>query len=202
MNENTGFAAFALYNALKLHFSSKSYDYIKYNGKTNVSKQTFLLRKDKYSFYKLSRKYSLPELKQFYIANFLVEKNQWVGDMTGPAGEDNFKKWQKRTQSLTYLFQNEVDYLFNKYKPCEMMKVEDGYPKLLQELMQDNISIETVLIMNNLLGFIEKWNSKIEDDIVWPEYELRIRKYKPFLEYNESKCKSILKEKVKESAEA
>ena len=39
--DNTGFAAFALYNALKLHFTSDSYDYFKYHGKTNVSKTTF-----------------------------------------------------------------------------------------------------------------------------------------------------------------
>ena len=52
MTENTGFAAFALYNALKLHFTSDSYDYFKYHGKTNVSKQTFTTRKDKYQFYK------------------------------------------------------------------------------------------------------------------------------------------------------
>ena len=65
MTENTGFAAFALYNALKIHFSSDSYDFFKYNGKTNVSKQSFTTRKDKYSFYKLSRKYSLEDLRDF-----------------------------------------------------------------------------------------------------------------------------------------
>ena len=52
MTDSTGFAAFALYNALKLHFTSDSYDFIKYHGKTNVSTQTFMKRKDKYSFYK------------------------------------------------------------------------------------------------------------------------------------------------------
>ena len=62
MTENTGFAAFALYNALKLHFTSESYDYFKYNGKTNVSPQSFMTRKDKYQFYKLSRKYNPEEL--------------------------------------------------------------------------------------------------------------------------------------------
>ena len=65
MTENTGFAAFAMWNALKLHFTSDSYDYFKYNGKTNVSKQSFTTRKDKYQFYKLSRKYSLEDFINF-----------------------------------------------------------------------------------------------------------------------------------------
>ena len=88
MNDGTGFAAFALYNALKTHFTSSSYDYFKYHGKTNVSKDTFMKRKDKYQFYKLSRKYSLVELKDFFVANFIYGSSTWVGEMTGPDGED------------------------------------------------------------------------------------------------------------------
>jgi len=80
MTENTGFAAYALWNALKLHFTSDSYDYFKYNGKTNVSKSTFSTNKSKYHFYKLSRKYNLEELKDFYVANFIQGKGDWVGD--------------------------------------------------------------------------------------------------------------------------
>lgn len=201
MIENTGFAAFALYNSIKLHFTSESYDYIKYNGKTNVSPQTFMVRKDKYSFYRLSRKYSLLDLKNFYIANFLVDEKLWVGDMAGPTGEENYKNWQKRVQSLTYRFENDLDSLLNKYKPVDLIRVSDGYPKLLSELMEGNICIETVVVMNLIMGFIPMWKEKIQDDIIWPNYELRIRKYTPFIEFDERKYKQILKQKVKESAE-
>ena len=93
MTENTGFAAYALWNALKLHFTSDSYDYFKYNGKTNVSKQTFSIRKDKYQFYKLSRKYSLEELetmmpweREIYImmlVQYLEEENQRLKKRAG-----------------------------------------------------------------------------------------------------------------------
>ena len=54
----TGYEAFGIYQALKLHFTTDSYDFFKYNGKTNVSVNAFENRKDKYHFYKLSRKYS------------------------------------------------------------------------------------------------------------------------------------------------
>jgi len=94
--ERSGYSAFALYNALKLHFSSPSYDYFKYHGTTNVSESSFLNRKDKYSFYKLSRKYSLEEMKNFYIANLLENDVKWIGDIMGPEGEDVYKKWQKK----------------------------------------------------------------------------------------------------------
>ena len=89
MTENTGFEAYALWNALKLHFTSDSYDYFKYNGKTNVSKQSFTTNKSKYQFYKLSRKYGIDELKQFYVANFIEGKGDWIGELLQD-GEENY----------------------------------------------------------------------------------------------------------------
>jgi len=51
LEEGSGFSAFALYNAIKLHFTTDSYDYFKYHGKTNVTRDNFAIRKDKYTFY-------------------------------------------------------------------------------------------------------------------------------------------------------
>jgi len=98
--ERNGYSAFALYNSLKLHFSSPSYDYFRYHGKTNISENSFMLRKDKYSFYKLSRKYNLEELKNFYISNLLEKDIKWIGDIMGPEGEENYKSWKKTQRKL------------------------------------------------------------------------------------------------------
>ncbi len=113
ITENTGFSAFALYNAIKLHFTSDSYDFFKYGGKTNVSKSNFAVRKDKYSFYKLSRKYSLQDLRDFYVANFLVKNVSWIGEIANEEGESNYKEWQKRNQSLTYRFKEDIMYILD-----------------------------------------------------------------------------------------
>lgn len=193
MTENTGFAAFALYNALKIHFSSDSYDFFKYNGKTNVSKQSFTTRKDKYSFYKLSRKYSLEDLRDFYIANFLCGDVSWVGEMTGPDGEQNYKEWQKRNQRLTYQFEQDIIFLFESSGDC--LHVDNGnHPYLLTMLMRGEVMIETVVILNDLMGFLPMWKKKIVDDIIWPTWCQRIEKYAPFVRYDKVKFKSIVKE--------
>lgn len=203
MNDTTGFAAFALWNALKLHFGSNSYDYFKYNGKTNVSKSTFATRKDKYQFYRLSRKYTLTELKDFYIANFIENDVQWVGDLMTPEAEDNYKKWLKRTQSLSYVFTNDINFILEKELHNELMKVYRGqHPHLLTFMMRDQISMETLIIMDDMMGFVERWEKQITEDILWPTTLRYIRKYKPFLNYDKEKFKTILKEKVKEYAEA
>ena len=201
MTENTGFAAYALWNALKLHFTSDSYDAIKYSYKTNVSKQSFTVRKDKYQFYKLSRKYELEELKNFYIANFIQGNADWVGDLI-QNGDDNYTKWKKTQESLTYTFENDVTYLFDTYAPGEMFKIVGNYPNLLKELMQGKIHIETLLYMNMIMGFLPNWKKQIQEDIVWPEWELKLRKYQPFIfdQYKIQKFEDILREKIREYA--
>ena len=71
MTENTGFETYKLYHALKLHFTSDSYDYFKYNGKSRVNYTNFSSNASKYQFAKLSRKYNLDEMKNFLVANFI-----------------------------------------------------------------------------------------------------------------------------------
>lgn len=202
MTETTGFEAYALYQSIKLHFTSDSYDFFRYNGKTNVSKDNFSRNKAKYSFYKLSRKYSIEELKSFYIANFLETNVNWVGDISGIEGEENYKKWQKRNQSLTYRFEQDIIGLLNATQsPPEMLVVEDGqYPLLLKEMTYGNISIETVCILNDIMNFLPMWDKKISDDVIWPTYKRKIEKYTPFIVYDKEKFKEILKESLREHA--
>ena len=208
MTENSGFAAYALWNALKLHFTSESYDYFKYNGKTNVSKQTFTTNKSKYQFYKLSRKYDLDELKNFYVANFIQGKGDWVGDLLQD-GDENYTKWQKTQQSLTYTFENDIMYMFDSVDGAEFWHIDDyfkpidgGWPMLITKMMHDKISLETVCILVDILGCMPKWEKQITEDIIWPTHRRIIKKYTPFIPYDKVKFKAILKEKIKEYAEA
>ena len=206
MTENTGFAAYALWNALKLHFTSDSYDYFKYNGKTNVSKSTFSTNKSKYHFYKLSRKYNLEELKDFYIANFIQGKGDWVGDLLQD-GDENYTKWQKTQQSLTYTFENDIMYMFDSVDGAEFWHIDDyfkpidgGWPMLITKMMHDKIKLETVCILIDIFDCMPRWEKQITEDIVWPTHRRIIKKYTPFMNYDKQKFKEILKEKIKEHA--
>ena len=200
--ESSGFSAFALYNAIRLHFDSDSYDFFKYNGKTNVSKSSFTQRKDKYTFYKLSRKYSLEELKYFYISNFLNKNVNWVGDIAGPEGETIYREWQSRNQSLTYNFEQDIICILERGESLDsIFKVSDSqYPTLLTIVMQKDIMIETFIILNDILNFFPMWSKKIDDTIIWPSIKRKCEKYAPFIQYDKVKFRDILKQSVKEYA--
>lgn len=196
MTENTGLAVYMMYHALRLHFTSDSYDYIKYNGKTNVSANSFLSNKNKFSFYKLSRKYSVDDCRNFFVSNFIVGDTHWVGELLTPEAEENYKKWQKRNQSLTYQFEQDIIHLTDS--SGNFLHVDNGtYPYLLEEVMRGDVMLETLVIMNDIMGFLPMWQKKIQDDVIWPEWHRRIVKYAPFVHYDKVKFKGILKEGLK-----
>lgn len=198
--EGSGFSAFAMFNALKIHFTSDSYDYFRYHGKSNVTADNFSNRKDKYSFYKLSRKYRLEDLKNFYVANLLEKDVNWIGDINNLEGEETYKKWQKRNQSLTYRFEQDIIGLLNSTQsPNEMLVVTDGqYPILLKEVMHSNIAVETLVILNDIMNFFPMWDKKIADTIVWPSMRRKFVKYTPFIDYDKPKYVEILKNLISE----
>ena len=201
MELTSGFAAYAMYNALKLHFTS-DYDYTKYHGKTNVSKSTFTQRKDKFYFYRLSRKYTLNELKDFLVANFIARDIQWANDLLNEEAEQTFKDWKKRNQSLTYTFGEDLyKVLKNEDTPDSTIEVTEGqHPKLLRMAMQGDISLETLIIMNDIMGFFGMWSAKIDDDIIWPNLKMKCEKYSSFLFYDKNKYKVIIKDAIQEYA--
>ena len=200
--EGSGYSAFAMFNALKLHFTSDSYDYFRYHGKSNITTDGFSKRKDKFSFYKLSRKYRLEDLKNFYVANLLEKDVNWIGDINNLEGEETYKKWQKRNQSLTYLFEQDIIGLLTATQsPNDMLMVENGqYPILLKEVMHSSIAVETLVILNDVMNFFPMWDKKIADTIVWPTMKRKFVKYTPFIDYDKQKCTTILKECYKEHA--
>lgn len=191
----TGYEAFSLYESLKLHFNKDSYDFFKYNGKTNITVTAFENRKDKYHFYKLSRKYSdKEELTDFIVANLLVSERLWVGDLLCEDADIRYRARKKVLQSLSYVFENDCKVLFESVSdPNEVIKTEGDYPVLLTKAFRKEVSIETVVILDKILGFLPMWNTKLNDTVRWPEYYRKLIKYAAFLPQDVVKYKMLLK---------
>jgi hypothetical protein len=76
----------------------------------------------------------------------------------------------------------------------DLFKVENGqFPKLLMCFMQKQITIETMVILNNIFDFIRIWDKKISDDIIYPKISRKIRKYGAFLSVDTKKYKELTK---------
>ena len=197
MSEAGGYDAFALYHGLKLHFTT-NYDYVKYNGKISIGKDSFMLRKDKFFFYKLSRKYKEEELRGFYISNLLIKPKIWVAELLSEDSDSEYKVWMRTHQSLSYVFEQDIIKAFDTVNnPEELLKVVDGqYPLLYNLYLQEKVHLETIIILNDYMNFLPMWLRKIDDDIIFPEFVKKCGKYKPFIHYDSVKFKGILKEQI------
>jgi len=191
---NDPFESYKLYNALKLHFETDGYDAIKYHFKTSVKPTSFFKRKDKFFFAKLAKTYE-KELKEFYIANFKNDV-KYVGDMLNEGGEKYYRDHKKVMESLTYQFKtdinklNDMDVTFDSLLEAE----DNNHPLIIKLWMQEEILLETVVILDSILGFVERENKKITDTIIWPDIYRKIMKYKPFVKFDRNKCLNLLKE--------
>lgn len=197
MNEAGGYDAFAMFHGLKLHFTT-SYDYVKYHGKISIGKDSFMLRKDKFHFYKLSRKYKKDDLFGFYVANLVHNPKCWAGDLLTEDADSEYKVWLKTQQSLSYIFEQDLSTAFDSVdNPEDLLKVVDGqYPVLYNLYLHDKMKKESLMILNDFLKFMPMWKKKVEDDIIFPEFVKSCEKYSVFLSYDGQKLKRILKEKL------
>ena len=191
--------AFELYNyylALKQHFGSESYDYFKYNGKVRTNPQAFETRKDKFFFYKLSKR---KEAKDIILANMSSDSKMWIGDVVSEKGEDNYNEWLRRKQSLSYVFKTDLGQLNEDFN-SNFVVVNGQHPFALKLYTRNSIHIETLIILDDLIRCFTYWDKKIVDNIVYPDINRKCRKYKPFMEFEKAKMKKILLDTFAETA--
>ena len=68
------------------------------------------------------------------------------------------------------------------------------HPRLLRLLLQKKIRIQTAVVLDNILSYCKNWSKEIKERVVWPHWENKIVKLKPFMSYNQTQCKLIMKE--------
>lgn len=191
MTSREGYDAYTLYLGIKLHFHSKDYDFIKYNGKVKSDINSFLKRKDKYHFGKLFKTHK-QELQDFYIANLSL-KDLWAGDLLDNECVKVYKDWKNRNQKLTYLFETEVADLLRKRNINKLLEVKNGqHPILLKEFLGKKISLETMCILDEIIGYTNDWERLISENLVYPDIQNKINKYKSFVSVDIKKYKGVL----------
>lgn len=191
----TPFDTYKTYLSLKNHFTSKTYDYHKYCGKSRANLESFYKRKDRFWFEKLSRQKDDQEILDFFIANFAScndPQSLWIGEIIRN-GEITHKEWQRKIQSLLYLFKEQSENIFSQNKVNDIFDCSKGHPLVLKSFLSGKISIETLVIYDRIFLFGKDFDKKLLDP-VWESVSLKIKKYSPFLNIDVFRFKKTLKE--------
>ena len=189
------FAADKSYLGLKNHFTKEKYDYHRYGGKSRASLESFYKRRDRYFFEKLSRQKDDAEVVEFFVSNFVScddPQSLWIGEIVRN-GEQNYTDWKKRLQSLSYTFKSEIENVFAGKNFDEMFHIEGTkHPLIVKEHLGKNISLESLVLLNKIIGFKNNFDKKLNDP-VWKFLSMRMSKYDSFLHIDVIKYRKILK---------
>ena len=188
------------YLAFKQHFSNEKFDFFKYDGKVKVKEETYQQRSDFWFFETLARKLTDQEIKEYMLASFVSSENPakvWIGDIKR-SGHDNWLVWQKLQSGLTYTFQQDLARLVSlmeekHYSFNDLFKTVGGHPPSLKLYYKRQICLETLIILDMVLGFMVHWDRGMKDPL-WEQLSFKIRKYKPFLSINTMKYRGLVKE--------
>ena len=194
----TPYEVYQKYLSLKQHFNKKDYDYFKFQGRVRANESSFEKRKDKHHFIRLSKIYKDEELTKFFVSNFVVTKDLWVGNATSAEGRQNYIAWKAKIQSLPYVFENEIEVMFDENENFnDIFNVEDGqHPPIVRHVFGNEVSLETFVVLDSILNFTSKFNEKIEESVIWPELYSMCNNYAPFVVVNKQKYVDILKKQV------
>ena len=114
--------------------------------------------------------------------------------MLNEGGESYYRSHKKVIESIHYSFQNDINKLYeiNEVDFDGLFESNGQHPLIIKLWMQEEILLETVVILDSLTGFMDRESKKINETIIWPDIHRKITKYKPFVIFDTEKCKSIL----------
>ena len=62
----------------------------------------------------------------------------------------------------------------------------------MKAYLGSEISLETLCIMDEIIGFSKDWERLIQEKVVYPDVHIKINKYKAFLTYPQQEYKERL----------
>lgn len=176
-----GFKAFKYYTAIKLHFTNPQFNVFVNRGRVKGSRAAFLSRNDHLLFEKLAQQ--LPNDKDFiqYIAaNFMYGNPNMV--YSSDEAMANFKEFQRRKQSITRVFTNDLDTITSSGAQYEFSGLQ--IPDVVQLLMAKRITLETMVILNDMDAIVDKMRQSTHIALLLGDDLLRIEKSKGFVKYD------------------
>jgi len=187
---------YLMYCAMKAHFGKSDYDFVTYRGKTRIKRDTFYKRKDRSFFVRLSRKYKTEEqIKNYFVANFIRDKKGYIANFN----DENYESWKMKRQGFFDLFEVEMKPLVDAFE--DLFTVTNGqHPKLMKEFLGGRVSLETVIILDELVNFGPDWDKSLKDDIIWIDLNNLMNNYERFLTIDQEQYKIRLLKLIEESS--
>lgn len=189
---------------MSAHFNRGS-DYFRYRGRIlrNQEKEKFGDSKYYTICAKIVRNKTRQEIVETILANVFDNKITWVGDIS----DDAWVEWKKRQDSLSYRFLKEFDASISKgISINKIFKSIDGeYPALIASYIQGKISAESIIVLDYVFDFLDRYSKEYENDIFLSNKLTTLQRYRPFIvryhaiSENKKRYQRMVKNKIEEN---
>ena len=186
------FTVYADYVAVKAHFTSKTYNYIQYNGKSTVTKKSFDQRKDKPFFYFLATRLNRSENLPFFVSQF-IDSNYWIGDLIFDKKESmkRYTAWANRFESILENYRIDLINMAQNYTWKQLLTYKKGdHPELFKLVRRNAITPESYVLIDRITNFIGTTIDKLKDPI-YSDLNLKYIKYGAFIPITQEKILEI-----------
>lgn len=185
--ELDGFDTYKFYNAIKLHFTTKNYDFFKYNGSVKVGVNNYNKLSDgqRYVFEKMGR---LAEPKMYIVGNLLADKKRYFTNFT----EESYLDYKRAINNGSYLLKEDLLKCEGSFNEVFIGNGSELIPEIMRLYFSDQISLFTACVTDKILD----WSAEIHLNM-FNESINRLSKAKPFYRVNEMEYKKIILDNFK-----
>ena len=184
------------YQAIKLHFSSKNYNYLKYNGK--IKKHNF---NDIVPYSIIAKGKDKKDFPDFFIPGLFHNPKIKIEYFMSEDYVSSWKYWTSYQNSPKYFFEKELNeiklYLERKKSNMNTMFLieENTVPMIYKFIIKSQVSPQTILYLDQVLNFSKIMEERVSENVLFPIINQRLKKMKTFLKEQETtSLKNIVKE--------
>lgn len=182
------FAVYCKFNALKLHFTSMKYNYLKHHGAVKASYDTFIKRKDVSIFNTMAK--TIPDntivpffISQFIGRNFLTSVTDIVKN---PAQSKKlWYDWLDRVNDVRVLYKKDIIALAKMSNGGTWKSLlsfnGDDYPQIFKLVCSNEISPETYSCLYDIFTHEKQECEDVSNDTMFLSLNLKYTKYRCFI---------------------
>ena len=161
------FEVYKIYLALKLHFTTESYDITKHKFAAKGKKETFMKRKDLIVLRKLARDFDRQTIIDILVANF-VRGDRW-GGMFDTESMKTYERWKARQQSMGYTFEQDLNTIQTRMDIENIEKIESAAYRRLIKHLQKRTDVQNIDVMELAVfcrNCLSRWMSEEAEKLI------------------------------------
>ena len=133
-------------------------------------------------------------MKNYMVANFIMDRRGYVANFS----DENYEQWKEKRSNFYNIFTDEIRPFVKNFNPIFEVKSSE-HPILLKEYLGKRVSLETLIVLDELVKFSKTWDNRMAEDYIWFDLKKLMNNYKRFLTINKNQYRIQLLKLIEES---